>query len=145
MTKSGLYETDFYAWAQEQAALLRQGRFSSADMEHIAEEIDSMGRTEKRELVSRLTVVLLHLLKWQYQPALRGASWRISIEEQRYCVDEHLADNPSLKSALDEVLVTAYKKATMAAERETGMPRKTFPAVCPWTYEQIMDENFWPE
>ena len=79
MPNDSLYETDFYAWATRQAALLRAGRLDAADIEHIAEEIDSMGRSEKRELVSRLTVVLLHLLKWQYQPALRGNSWRLSI------------------------------------------------------------------
>ena len=77
------YERDFYAWANEQAALLRAGRLGEADFKHIAEEIESMGKTEKRELVSRLTVLLLHLLKWRFQPELRSANWRLTVEEQR--------------------------------------------------------------
>ena len=89
MTNS-LLRQDFYAWANEQAALLRAGRLTEADIENIAEEIESMGRSEKRELVNRLTVLLLHLLKWQFQPALRGNSWRLSIEKQRYRLEDHL-------------------------------------------------------
>src|ERR1700685_1873301 len=77
------YDRDFYAWANKQAALLRAGKLSEADFEHIAAEIESMGKTEKRELVSRLTVLLLHLLKWRFQPELRSPSWRLSVEEQR--------------------------------------------------------------
>ena len=76
---ANLYDEDFYAWANEQAALLRGGQLSAAGIEHIAEEIESMGKTEKRKLVSRLTALLLHLLKWQYQPALQGNSWRLSM------------------------------------------------------------------
>ncbi len=97
-----LYDQDFYAWANEQAGLLRAGRLSEADIEHIAEEIESMGKSEKRELVSRLTVLLLHLLKWQHQPAFRSKSWRLTLEEQRDRLEDHLADNPSLKSSLLE-------------------------------------------
>jgi len=93
MTHRPLYDQDFYAWANEQAGLLRAGRSSEADIEHIAEEIESIGRSEKRELVSRLTEALLHLLKWQYQPALRGNSWRLILEEQRNQLEDHLADN----------------------------------------------------
>src|SRR3977135_2624419 len=99
-----LYDTDFYAWANEQAALLRAGRLAEADIENIAEEIETMGRSEKRELVSRMSVLLLHLLKWQFQPARRGNSWRLSIENTRYQLEEHLDDNPSLKSQLDQVM-----------------------------------------
>src|ERR1700723_1229460 len=97
MRNSLLYEQDFYAWANEQAALLRAGRVSDADLEHVADEIESMGRSEKRELVSRLKVLLTHLLKWQFQSTLRGTSWRLTIEEQRREVAEHLSDDPSLK------------------------------------------------
>ena len=99
---------DFYAWANEQAALLRAGRLSEADIENIAEEIESMGRSERRELVSRLTVLLVHLLKWRYQPDLRGRSWHLTIEQQRFRMQDHLADNPSLKSQLDEMMRTAH-------------------------------------
>jgi hypothetical protein len=141
----GLYDRDFYAWANQQAALLRAGKLSSADIEHIAEEIESMGRSEKRQLVSRLTVLMLHLLKWQFQPALRGASWKATITVQRDDLSDHLQDNPSLKTKLDEAIANAYRKAAIMAVGETGLPQKTFPPACPWTFEQMMDENFWPE
>lgn len=145
MPANTLYDKDFYAWATEQAALLRSGKIAAADIEHIAEEIESMGRTEKRELVNRLVVLFLHLLKWQFQPALRGNSWRLSVEEQRYRLADHLADNPSLKSKLDQAIEDAYRLSLIEAERETGLARTVFPATCPWSYEQAMNEAFWPE
>lgn len=145
MSGSSLYDTDFYAWANEQAALLRAGKLSAADIEHIAEEIESMGRSEKRELVSRLEVLLLHLLKWRFQPALRGASWEATITVQRDDLSDHLRDNPSLKAKLDEVMVDAYRKAAIRAVGETGLSKGTFPDRCPWMFEQIMDEGFWPD
>jgi len=142
---ASLYERDFYAWANEQAALLRDGRLLAADIEHIAEEIESMGKTEKRELVSRLTVLLLHLLKWQYQSERRGASWRASIRNTRDQLADHLIDNPSLKSRLPEAVATAFRYASRDAAAETGLPESTFPTDCPWPFEQIMAESFWPE
>ena len=138
------YERDFYAWSMEQAGLLRAGRLSEADIAHIAEGIESMGKSEKRELVNRLTIVLVHLLKWQHQPALRGNSWRLTVEEERDQIEDHLADNPSLKAALDDVIVAAYRRAILGAARETGMDREVFPVICPWGFEQIMDQEFWP-
>src|ERR1700684_1921614 len=93
-----LYDTDFYVWANEQAALLRAGRLSEADVENIAEEIESMGRSERSELVNRLTVLLVHLLKWRYQQNLRGRSWALTIEQQRIQLSRHLVRNPSLQS-----------------------------------------------
>jgi hypothetical protein len=140
-----LYDQDFYAWANEQAGLLREGRLSEADIEHIAEEIESMGKSEKRELVSRLTILLLHLLKWQHQPAFRSPSWRLTLEEQRNQLEDHLADNPSLKSSLGETLVAAYRNAVLGAARETGKDRNVFPVACPWSLEQLMDPDFYPE
>src|ERR1700677_2702094 len=113
------YDTDFYAWANEQAALLRAGRLSEADVENIAEEIESMGKSERRELVNRLTVLLVHLLKWRYQSSLRGRSWALTIEQQRLRLGRHLSQNPSLKSQMDEALVDAYEDARIDAERET--------------------------
>src|ERR1700691_5077700 len=99
------YDRDFYAWANKQAALLRAGKLSEADFEHIAAEIESMGKTEKRELISRLTVLLLHLLKWRYQPEKRGASWEASIRVQRNRFADHLEDNPSLRPLLPQALL----------------------------------------
>jgi len=139
-----LYDKDFYAWANEQAGLLRAGKLSEADIEHIAEEIESMGRTEKRELVSRLTVLLVHLLKWQFQPERGGASWEATIHIQRRDLGDHLDDNPSLKAKLHEAVLASYDRAIYAAAAETELTRHVFPAECPWTYEEITNQEFWP-
>jgi len=135
---SDLYDRDFYAWANEQAGLLRSGNLSSADIANIAEEIESLGRSEKRELVSRLTVLLQHLLKWQFQPGRRSRSWELSITNSRDDLIDHLGENPSLKATLPEVMTTAYRRAHRNAEQDTGLPAETFPADCPWTFEQAM-------
>lgn len=142
---NSLYERDFYAWANEQAALLRAGKLDSADIENIADEIESMGRSEKRELINRLAVLLLHLLKWRYQPGLRGNSWRSSIEEQRIRLEEHLKDNPSLKAQIGSAMVTAYRLARVEADHETGLARGTFPQDCPFTFDQAIAEDFLPD
>jgi hypothetical protein len=139
------YDTDFYGWANQQAALLRAGLLAEADIAHIAEEIESMGKTEKRELVSRLTVLLLHLLKWRFQPAGRGPSWRATIRIQRRDLTDHLLDNPSLKPKLPEAIAGAYERAVFGAAGETGLPDATFPESCPWSFAQMMDDGFWPE
>jgi hypothetical protein len=143
--KADLYDKDFYAWANEQAALLRAGKLAEVDIGNIAEEIESMGRSERRALVNRLTVLLLHLLKWQFQPGLRGNSWRLSIEEQRYRLEDHMSDNSSLQSQLGKAMRDAYRLALVAAEQETGLARDTFPAECPYTFEQATSPDFWPE
>jgi Domain of unknown function DUF29 len=140
-----LHERDFYAWANEQAELLRAGRLSEADIEHIAAEIESMGKSEKRELVSRLTVLLLHVLKWQFQPSRRGASWRASISNARDDTSDHLDDNPSLTSLLDASVAAGYRRARRQAAAETELPDIAFPLSCPWSYDQTMDPDFWPE
>jgi len=144
-TRRSLHDSDFYAWSLEQAALLRAGRVGEADLAAIAEEIESMGKTEKRELVSRLTVLLLHLLKWERQPAGHGNSWRLSIANARDEIADLLADNPSLKSVLDEVIASAYRYARRKAAIETDMAEEAFPAQCPWSFAQVMDAGFWPE
>lgn len=145
MADPSLYDRDFYAWATEQAALLRAGRIDAADIAHLAEEIESMGKTEKRELVSRLAVLLTHLLKWRYQPDRRSRSWELTIRIQRLEVRDHLADNPSLKALLSEALGAAYERAILAAAAETGLPESSFPALCPWTFDQLDDAAFWPD
>ncbi len=139
------YDLDFYAWANEQVALLRAGELSTADIEHIAEEIESMGRTEKRELVNRLTVLLLHLLKWRFQPRRRSASWEASIKIQRLKLADHLKDNPSLRSKLPESIGAAYELAVVEAAAETGLAESDFPADCPWSFDEMMKSDFWPE
>jgi hypothetical protein len=142
--KSPLYDQDFFAWSRHQAELLRAGHLAEADLEHIAEEIESMGRTEKRELISRMNVLLLHLLKWRYQPDKRGASWEASIRVQPNRLADHLDDNPSLKPLLPQALTSAYRDAALEAIAETGLPGVTFPGTCPWTVEQALDAGFWP-
>jgi hypothetical protein len=139
------YEADFYGWANEQAALLREGRLNEADIGNIAEEIESMGRSEKRELVGSLAALLTHLLKWRHQPGGRGSSWRASIAVQRDDIADHLEDNPSLRSQLPEALVRAYRKAFIVAGDETKLGAAAFPPVCPWTFDEMMDPDFWPE
>jgi len=139
-----LYETDFYGWIQRQAQTLRAGNLAALDVENLIEEIESMGRSEKRELESRLEVLLMHLLKWQYQPERRGKSWQLTIEGQRDRLAGHLRENPSLQDKLPACVQEAYRHAKREAIKETGLPAATFPSECPWTFEQAMDENFWP-
>lgn len=141
---SSNYDEDFYAWTHEQAALLRSGKLAEADIARIAEEIEGMGRAEKRELVSRLTILLLHLLKWRFQPTHRGASWEATILNQRLDIADHLADNPSLKAGLDGFMASAYERARNGAAAETGLARQTFPAECPWSFDEALDPDFWP-
>jgi hypothetical protein len=104
-----------------------------------------MGKTEKRELTNRLALLLMHLLEWQFEPTGRGTSWRLTIEEQRDRLIDHMADNPSLKLSLDTTTASAFRLAILGAARETGLDRKTFPVDCPWSYAQIVDDGFWPD
>jgi len=140
-----LYDTDFYGWTRQQAALLRSGKLAESDSRNIAEEIEDMGKNLKRELESRLKVLFIHLLKWQYQPGYRGNSWRYGIDEQRAELADHIADNPSLKAKLPEAIQRGYKYAINGAAKETGLAKTTFPKTCPWTFEQAMDDEFFPE
>ena len=139
------YDVDFYAWAYEQSALLRAGRLSAADIDNIAEEIATLGRSEKRELVNRLIVLLMHLLKWQFQPEKRSRSWEVSIKDQRRQTGWHLRDNPSLKYQLAGSIAEAYESAVEQAGLETGLPDDAFPKVCPYSPEKMMSADFWPE
>jgi hypothetical protein len=143
-----LYERDFYRWATEQAAAMRNKRLElealGIDWANVAEELDTLGRSEKRELRSRLAVLLLHLLKWQHQPMHQSASWRRTIEIQRETVGELLSESPSLKPLLDQTLQTAYRDARRDAAVETGLPAGVFSADCPWTVTQVLDPDFLP-
>jgi len=145
MTATSLYETDFYGWTQQQSRLLHAGDIAGLDFDNILEEIEAMGRAEKRSLRSRLAVLLLHLLQWQYQPQRRGTSWRLTIIGQRTAIHHLLEDSPGLKHLLDERLKGAWDDALKAAEAETGMARGQFPPRCPWDFAAIMDDGFWPE
>jgi len=138
------YDQDLYTWALEQAALLRERKFDQIDLEHIIEEIADMSKSEKRALQSFLETLLIHLLKWQYQPAYQGRSWKFTIIEQRKRIAGHLAENPGLRAKLPALIETAYGYAVTGAVRETGLAPETFPEACPWRYEQFTDPNFWP-
>ncbi|GFO72474.1 hypothetical protein BJAS_P2750 [Bathymodiolus japonicus methanotrophic gill symbiont] len=138
------YDSDFYGWTQEQADLLKAGRLSELDIDNLLEEVETMGRSERRELDSRLTVLLIHLLKWQYQPIRQGRSWQLTIEGQRINFSETLYENSSLKPQLDTILKKAYAKSVIKASQETALDKQTFPSSCPWTLSQILDDNFYP-
>jgi len=138
------YEDDFYAWTYEQAELLRLGRFREADLPNIIEELESLGRTERKSLVSAYRLVLIHLLKWQFQPTHRTNSWRITIRRERRNAGDLEDENPSLKAIAVDIIEDAYRKAKRDASDETELPLDTFPAICPWTLDQIRDPEFLP-
>lgn len=139
-----VYEKDFYGWTKEQAMLLRDHNFTQLDVDHLIEEIESMGRSERRQLVNRLEVLIMHLLKWQYQPELRGRSWELTILEQRRRITKLLNNNPSLQPELPAALTEAYEDAAFGAMRETGLLLTTFPESCPYTLAQVMDHGWLP-
>jgi len=140
-----LYETDFYGWIQEQSRLIRSGDTSRLDYENLLEEIEAMGRAERRSLRSRLAVLLMHLLKWQYQPQLRGKSWRVTITHQRTAIRSLLEDSPGLQHALQGRVDSAWQDALKDVVVETELDKNTFPSACPWGFDAFMDDNFWPE
>lgn len=139
------YDEDFALWSAEQAALLRAGRLDGLDRDNLAEEIESLGRSEKREIESRLNVAIVHLLKWRFQPDKRKSGWRASILEARRQLSRTLRESPSLKAYPSDVVEEEYESARLKAADETGLPEATFPASCPFTIEQILDPNFLPD
>ena len=139
-----LYDRDFYEWTQKNAQLLREGRLSEIDIDNLIEELETMGRSEKRAFVNHLAVLIAHLLKWERQPVLQSKSWKYTIREQRAQVADILDDNPSFKHSLDELLLKAYGKAIVRVVKETGLDEETFPATCPYELEKIMDTTFFP-
>ncbi|MBE9168392.1 DUF29 domain-containing protein [Pleurocapsales cyanobacterium LEGE 06147] len=144
MPASNLYETDFYAWIQEQATLLRGKQWSQLDLPNLIEEIESLGKQQRQELRNRLSVLIGHLLKWEYQPQYRSRSWLGTLRIQRRDTLRLLKDNPSLKSYLDEALQEAYENARDLAMGETNLPEQTFPISCLYTVSQILDDRFYP-
>jgi len=144
-TSARLYETDFYGWVKEQSGILKAGSFASLDLDNLIEEIEDMGRSRQRALESRLEILLMYLLKWQFQQERMTPSWKHTIVEQRKRIAKLLRKNPSLSSDLDESFIDAYEFAVDSAARETGLESSTFPQQCPWTFKQVVDPNFWPE
>lgn len=139
------YEKDFYAWLQQNARLLREGKFTEIDGVNLAEELEALGRSEKRQFINRLAVLLAHLLKWVYQPGKRSHSWRCTIEEQRERLAQLLKDSPSLKQQIDETLAAAYAIAIPQAAKETGLKSSIFPQNCPFSLDQALDKQFYPD
>jgi hypothetical protein len=139
------HDEDFYGWAIAEASLLRQHKWDELDIEHLAEELESMGASEKREIRSRMKQLMKHLLKWKYQPDLQCRSWKNSIRNQRLELEDVIKDNPSLKPSLNENMKEVYGRALADAVEETGIYKENFPAECPYTFDQIMDDQFYPQ
>ena len=136
------YETDFYTWTQQQGALLRAGRFDAVDRDNLAEEIESLGRSEYDRLVSFYRLILLHMLKWEHQPNHRSRSWAISIDIHRAHAEDVLRENPGLKSRADEAFERAYRVARLEAVAETGLSKSVFPERCPFTRDEMVTRPY---
>jgi hypothetical protein len=143
--RQSLYETDYLKWIDTIIEKLRLQDYSNIDWENLIEEIEDMGRSERKSLKSNLIVVLTHLLKWQYQPEFRSGSWKGSIVEHRRRIREALSDSPSLKPYLEEVFAGCYLDAVEQASAETGLAVETFPQECPYTSAEVLNSNFLSE
>jgi hypothetical protein len=147
MTKT-TYDTDFYAWTKAQAAALRAKKWLALDVDNLAEEIESLGRSDRRAITHQLERLLLHLLKWVYQPdqrARRGRGWRGSVRQARTAIADLLEESPSLRDYPAQRVALAYRRARQQSAIQTGLPLATFPETCPWSSAQLLDEDFWPE
>ena len=146
-TNAELYEQDFFAWTQTTAALIRASKWYDIAPEALAEEVESLGKSQQNALESRLEKLVLHLLKWRYQPEKRerSHSWQRTILEQRWRLSRLLNQNPSLRWALPTVLAESYAYIRRLTSLETRLSLTTFPDACPWTLAQILDDYFWPE
>ena len=140
------YNVDRYAWLKEQVALLSVHRLKQLDFSHLSREVSAIAKRDKHALESRLTVLLVHLLKRQYQPERRGSSWTLTIREQRSQIQQILEDSPSLRSNfLPNILDDIYAHARVKAHLETKLSLDIFPETCPYSLEQILNEDFFPE
>ena len=142
---TGLYRADYYAWVHDQSAALKRGDFKDLDLPNLIEEIEALGASQESELESRLEVLLIHLLKWQYQSVRRGRSWKATIVEQRLRLKRLFRRMPSLRAKLGDFLQEDYDDARVMTANETGLARTTFPVECPYTIEQLMDADWFPD
>jgi ribosomal protein L29 len=138
------YDEDYHAWVFEQIALLKAKRFTGLDVANLVEELKDLGNSPKREIESRLEELLLHLLKWEFQPGERSNGWRGSIREQRRRIAKAIAESPSLKRYPAEVMVEEYETARLKASGQTGLRLSTFPATCPYAIRDVLADDFWP-
>ena len=141
-SNAALYEQDFFKWTQTTADLIRAGKWYDLDREALAEEVESLGKSQSRELGSRLDVLVMHLLKWRYQPSAHARSWRSTIRTQRRELRRLLQQNPSLRPLVASVIADGYADARLEASDETDLPLATFPQTCPWTPEQVLEADF---
>ncbi len=139
-----LYEQDFWLWTQSMVEVLKSGNLSQLDLENLAEEVESLGRSDRRELQSRLTVLLMHLLKWQFQSDMRSGGWRGTLAEQRIRIVKLLKESPSLRSFFEASVDECYDDAKVKASEETGLVMATFPIRCPYAIENILSIEFLP-
>lgn len=141
------YESDVVAWAKEQAALIRAGQFDQLDLTHIAEEIEDVGKSEQRELASRMAVLLAHILKWKFQPQKRSMSWTLTIKEQRRLLVRRVQKTPSLSPMLSdpEWVDEIWVDAKSLAEKETGLDMSTYPEICPWSMVDVLKPEWLPD
>lgn len=137
-----LYDTDFYAWTQEQVDLLKTRQWDCLDTINLIEEIESLGRKERQELRNRLGILLGHLLKWEFQPESRSNSWLGTIREQRVQIRLLLEDSPSLKPYLEQAFADAYELGVALAIRETQLEPAIFPEICPYSLQQSLMTGF---
>lgn len=140
-----LYEQDYYLWLQKTSNLLRDGRLSELDIPNLIEEIEDMGRSERKALRSNLIVILMHLLKYKYQPEKRSNSWLLTIFEHRRRLRDDFADSPSLKRYFNKVFEQCYQDARISAAIETGLSTETFPEQSPFTPEEVLNMDYLPE
>lgn len=141
---TSLYETDFYAWTQEQGNLLRDRQWTQLDLHNLIDEVESLGKQQCQELRNRLSVLLGHLLKWEYQPLERSRSWLAIIRVQRRDILQLLQENPSLKPVLTDASIKAYENGKDLAIGETDLPPQTFPQKCPYSSSEVLDSRFYP-
>ncbi len=142
---SATYKADFNLWIEETAQLLRSHHWHEVDVEHLIEEVEGLGKSERRGIASQLTRLLLHLLKWQYQPQRRSDSWLDSITDSRTQIELAIEDSPSLKSYPTEQLEESYQRARRQAAKQTGILLSVFPEECPYSLELVLDEDWLPE
>lgn len=142
---TNLYKSDFHAWTTQQAELLKSGQIADIDTDHLIEELESMGASERSQLQNRLRVLTGQHLKWKHQPEKRTRSWTATIEEQRLSITDLMEENPSLKSVFDEKLSKAYRLGILLAVRETNLEKGTFPKECPWKKDEILNLDFLPD
>jgi hypothetical protein len=139
---ASLYQSDYYGWVQEQIAHLKAGRLAALDLDNLIDEVGDLGKAEIQRLESALRILLIHMLKWRFQPERRSRSWKLSMDNGRDEAIRWLRDSPSLKPLRNMITADAYGLARRDAAKETRLRLSTFPMTCPFTWDEMMDEGF---